>query len=49
LIRSEWNTTDNNRRARYYALTRAGRKHFDDELASWRRMSRAINLVLEAR
>ena len=49
LIRSEWKTTDNNRRARYYALTKAGRKHFDDELASWRRMSRAINLVLEAR
>jgi len=49
LIRSEWNTTGNNRRARYYALTRAGRKRFEDELASWRRMSRAINLVLEAR
>jgi transcriptional regulator len=49
LIRSEWKTTDNNRRARYYALTRTGRKHFEDELASWRRMSRAINLVLEAR
>jgi len=48
LIRSEWKTTDNNRRARYYALTRAGRKQFEDELASWRRLSRAINLVLEA-
>jgi PadR family transcriptional regulator PadR len=48
LIRSEWMTTENNRRARYYALTREGRKYFADELASWRRMSRAINLVLDA-
>jgi DNA-binding PadR family transcriptional regulator len=39
--------TENNRRARYYALTREGRKHFTDELAQWRRISRAINLVLE--
>jgi transcriptional regulator len=48
LIRSEWKTTENNRRARYYALTRAGRKHFAQELAHWRRMSHAINLVLSA-
>ena len=48
LIRSEWKVTHNNRRARYYALTREGRRYFADELASWRRMSRAINLVLEA-
>jgi transcriptional regulator len=48
LIRSEWRTTENNRRARYYQLTREGRKSFADELAQWRRMSRAINLVLDA-
>ena len=48
LIRSEWKTTVNNRRARYYALTREGRKHLAEELAHWRRMSRAINLVLDA-
>jgi PadR family transcriptional regulator PadR len=48
LIRSEWNVTENNRRARYYSLTREGRRHFSDELAQWRRMSRAVNLVLEA-
>ena len=48
LIDSEWRTTTNNRRARYYALTRAGRRHFTDELAQWRRMSRAVNLVLDA-
>jgi PadR family transcriptional regulator PadR len=47
LIKSEWRVTENNRRARYYALTRAGRKHFADELAQWRRIARAINLVLE--
>jgi PadR family transcriptional regulator, regulatory protein PadR len=48
LIRSEWNVTENNRRARYYSLTREGRRHFSDELVQWRRMSRAVNLVLEA-
>jgi PadR family transcriptional regulator, regulatory protein PadR len=48
LITSEWQTTENNRRARYYSLTRAGRKHFADELAQWRRMSHAVNLVLDA-
>ena len=48
LIHSEWHVTENNRRARYYALTRGGRKYLTDELAQWRRMSRAINLVIEA-
>ena len=48
LIRSEWRVTENNRRARYYALTREGRRHFSDELVQWRRMSRAVNLVLAA-
>jgi PadR family transcriptional regulator, regulatory protein PadR len=48
LIRSEWKVTENNRRGRYYALTRDGRKHFNEELADWRRISQAINLVLDA-
>ena len=48
LIRSEWKVTENNRRARYYSLTRDGRRHFTDEIAQWRRVSRAVNLVLEA-
>ena len=48
LIRSEWRVTENNRRARYYSLTSKGRRQLKDELAQWRRMSRAINLVLEA-
>ena len=48
LIRSEWKMTENSRRARYYSLTREGRKQFSDEIAQWKRMSRAVNLVLEA-
>ena len=48
LIRSEWNVTENNRRARYYSLTREGRRHLSDEVAQWQRMSRAINQVLTA-
>jgi transcriptional regulator len=48
LIRSEWRVTANNRRARYYMLTRDGRRRLTDELEQWRRMSRAVNLVLDA-
>ena len=48
LIKSEWKVTTNNRRARYYALTRDGQRYFADELAQWRRLSRAINLILDA-
>jgi PadR family transcriptional regulator len=48
LIKSEWKLTTNNRRARYYALTKEGRRYFAEELAQWRRLSRAINLILDA-
>lgn len=48
LITSAWHTTENNRRARYYSLTRAGRTHLAHEIRDWQRMSRAINLVLAA-
>jgi len=48
LVRSDWRVTANNRRARYYTLTPQGRRHLARELAEWRRVSRAINLVLEA-
>ena len=48
LVKSEWKVTANNRRARYYSLTRAGRQAFTDEIVQWRRMSRAVNLVLDA-
>src|SRR5688572_9913710 len=48
LIQSEWKVTENSRRARYYSLTREGRRQLTAELAQWRRTSRAINLVLDA-
>jgi transcriptional regulator len=48
MIRSEWRTTANNRRARYYSLTAHGRRHLLHSRADWERMSRAINLVLAA-
>ena len=46
-IRSEWAASDNNRRARFYSLTRAGRKQLEAELANWQRISGAIALILE--
>ena len=48
LIRSEWNVTENSRRARYYSLTPKGRRQLTAELAQWRRTSRAVNLILDA-
>lgn len=46
-IESEWSTSDNNRRARFYSLTRAGRKQLEKELGEWERLSAAIALVLQ--
>lgn len=46
LVTSGWRTTENNRRARYYALTRAGRRGLRDEQRSWTRISDAVNAVL---
>ena len=46
LIRSEWNVSENNRRARYYTLTPAGRRRLAAERANWERLSGAVNLVL---
>jgi transcriptional regulator len=45
-ITSSWRNTENNRRARYYALTAAGRRQLAAERASWERLSGAVNLVL---
>jgi transcriptional regulator len=45
-IRSEWRQTENNRRARYYSLTPAGRRQLAAERAKWERLSGAVNLVL---
>lgn len=46
-IKAKWGESDNNRRARFYSLTAAGRKYLEQEQANWRRLSAAIGLVLE--
>jgi transcriptional regulator len=46
LVRSEWQTTENNRRAAYYELTVAGRRQLEKERAEWERSSSAVNGVL---
>ena len=46
-IRAKWGESDNNRRAKYYSLTPAGRKYLEHEEANWKRLSTAIGLVLE--
>jgi transcriptional regulator len=46
LIRAEWGASENNRRARFYSVTKAGRAHLGREQASWERLSAAIALVL---
>jgi len=48
LLGSEWGLSDNNRRAKYYRLTAAGRKHYARETEHWGRMTAAIARVLEA-
>lgn len=45
-ITSEWGVSDNNRKAKFYRLTPAGRKQLAEEQATWQRLSAAINLVL---
>jgi transcriptional regulator len=49
LISSEWGTSDNNRKAKYYRLTPAGRRRLGEETASWNRLAQAIALSLAAR
>ena len=48
-IRSEWRTTENNRRARYYELRPAGRRQLAVQRAAWERASGAVNWVLSAK
>lgn len=45
-IRAEWKPTENNRRARFYSLTRAGRRQLETETANWDRLSSAITQVV---
>jgi PadR family transcriptional regulator len=46
-ITSEWDVSENNRRAKFYKLTRAGRKQLDAESANWERVSLAISRILQ--
>ena len=48
LIDSEWGTSENNRRAKYYRLTRAGRARLEAETASWQRAVSAVSAALSA-
>jgi transcriptional regulator len=47
-IGSEWRATEQNRRAKYYALTTSGRRALDEEMASWRRYVGAVEWILAA-
>jgi PadR family transcriptional regulator PadR len=47
-VASLWRTTENNRIARYYELTAAGRRALDEEIAGWRSYAGAVDLVIDA-
>src|SRR5258707_11493422 len=47
-IKAQWSTTDNNRRAKYYELTRGGRKELEAQSDSWRRLATAVGRILDA-
>jgi len=49
LIDAEWRPTENNRRAKFYSLTRPGRRHLEREAAQWDRLSGAIAQVMRLR
>jgi transcriptional regulator len=46
-IKAEWKQTENNRRAKFYSLTRLGRKQLGTETANWQRLSSAISYVVQ--
>ena len=46
-ITADWGASENNRRARFYSLTRAGRKQLETEVAKWERLSAGVNFVLQ--
>jgi len=48
-IKAQWRASENNRRAKYYDLTRAGRRQLDAETDEWRRLAAAVELVLGGR
>ena len=47
-IKAKWGTSENNRRAKYYELTRTGRKQLETETESWRKLAAAVAQVLES-
>ena len=47
-IRAEWGVSENNRKARFYALTRQGREQLAEKANQWRRLTRAVGLILDA-
>ena len=47
-IKARWGTSDNNRRAKYYELTRTGRKQLDVETEAWHRLTVAVGQILES-
>jgi PadR family transcriptional regulator len=47
LIQAEWGASENNRRAKYYSLTKAGREQLEKEQAEWERLSSAVALILQ--
>jgi transcriptional regulator len=47
-IKAHWGTSDNNRRAKYYELTRRGRAQLDAQATAWRKLAAAVGQVLEA-
>ena len=48
-VSAEWAMSENNRRAKYYTLTRSGRKFLEQETAQWERLSGAISLIVRTR
>lgn len=46
-VKAEWKQTENNRRAKFYSLTRLGRKQLESETANWERLSAAISHVVQ--
>jgi PadR family transcriptional regulator PadR len=47
-IKASWGTSDNNRRAKYYELTRRGRARLDQEISAWRKLSAVVSQVIES-
>jgi transcriptional regulator len=47
-IKAKWGTSDNNRRAKYYELTSAGKKQLDVETETWRKLTAAVTQILQS-